>query len=209
MVLRLTSCSSRRSGFFVTVTPEKPASHELDASVEASEPHDFAVRFRRPRLKRPASCPASVTISSRPSVGQDGRNYKLIWVFGKSEYFCEGGWTEESINCPSDLPVGSLKAPDTPCACRDCPCCANALSASLRAKRSNPCRNEGSVACFVVALLAKTEEELQPQIRLAYVGIALDVARRALHQHAAGLQDVGAVGDVQAFGHALLDDQHR
>ena len=50
--LRLTSCSSRRSGFFVTVTPEKLASHELDANVEASEPHDFAVRLTRPRLKR-------------------------------------------------------------------------------------------------------------------------------------------------------------
>ena len=29
---------------FVTVTPEKPASRGLDASTEASEPHDFAVR---------------------------------------------------------------------------------------------------------------------------------------------------------------------
>jgi hypothetical protein len=27
-------------------------SRKLDASVEASEPHDFAVRFTRPRLKR-------------------------------------------------------------------------------------------------------------------------------------------------------------
>ena len=31
-------------GFFATVAPEKLASQELDASVEASEPHDFAVR---------------------------------------------------------------------------------------------------------------------------------------------------------------------
>src|SRR5665647_2788758 len=52
MVLRLISRSSRRSGFFVTVTPEKLASHELDASVEASEPHDFAVRFGAARQKR-------------------------------------------------------------------------------------------------------------------------------------------------------------
>ena len=47
MVLRLMSYSPRRSGFFVTVTPEKLASHELDASVEASGPHDFAVRLTR------------------------------------------------------------------------------------------------------------------------------------------------------------------
>ena len=44
MVLRLISCSPWRSGFFVTIAPEKLASHELDASVEASGPHDFAVR---------------------------------------------------------------------------------------------------------------------------------------------------------------------
>jgi hypothetical protein len=34
----------RRSGFFVTVAPKKLASQELDASVEASGPHDFSVR---------------------------------------------------------------------------------------------------------------------------------------------------------------------
>ena len=31
----------------------------------------------------------------------------MIWVFGKSEYFCKRGWTEGSINSPGDLPVGS------------------------------------------------------------------------------------------------------
>src|ERR1700693_5869421 len=44
MVLRLTSRSPRRSGFLVTVIPEKLASQELDAGVEASGPHDFTVR---------------------------------------------------------------------------------------------------------------------------------------------------------------------
>jgi hypothetical protein len=44
-------------------------------------------------LASTASCPASVTISSRPSVGQDGRVIKVIWVFGKSEYFSKRGWT--------------------------------------------------------------------------------------------------------------------
>src|SRR5260370_20942919 len=52
MVLRLMSYSPRRSGFFVTVTPEKLASQELDASVEASGPHDFAVRLSAARQKR-------------------------------------------------------------------------------------------------------------------------------------------------------------
>src|SRR5258708_25801486 len=54
MVLRLTSCSPRRSGSFVTVVSGygfvrarsgRLASVKLDAGVEASEPHDFTVRF--------------------------------------------------------------------------------------------------------------------------------------------------------------------
>ena len=52
MALRLIARSPRRSGFFVTVTPEKLASHELDASVEASGPHDCAVRIGAVRQKR-------------------------------------------------------------------------------------------------------------------------------------------------------------
>jgi hypothetical protein len=43
---------SPATGFFATVAPEKLASQELDASVGASGPHDFAVRIRRPRLWR-------------------------------------------------------------------------------------------------------------------------------------------------------------
>jgi hypothetical protein len=38
-------------------------------------------------------------------VGQDGWGYKVIWDFGKSEYFCKEGWTRGAINCPDDLPV--------------------------------------------------------------------------------------------------------
>jgi hypothetical protein len=65
-------------GFFATVAPEKLASHELDAGVEASGPHDFAVRIQRcssaALLASIASRPASVTIASCPSVGRDGEN---------------------------------------------------------------------------------------------------------------------------------------
>src|ERR1700686_1583071 len=73
VVLRLTSCSPRRSGLFVTVACA--SSRRLDAGVEASEPHDFAVRKSAPSSLAPpastASRPASVTIASRPSVGRD------------------------------------------------------------------------------------------------------------------------------------------
>ena len=35
------------------------------------------------------------------SVGRDGGRYKLICVFGKSEYFFKEGWTDDSVICPS------------------------------------------------------------------------------------------------------------
>jgi hypothetical protein len=106
MVLRLMSYSPRRSGFFVTVTPEKLASHELDASVEASGPYDFAVRIKRCSSKAPTRpphpAPTSVTIAKRPSVW-DGtaQVIKLIWVSGEAEYFCPKGWTAHALICPS------------------------------------------------------------------------------------------------------------
>jgi hypothetical protein len=52
MVLRLSSCSPRGSGFLAPVIDVKRKLHrQLDASVEASGPHDFAVR---PSIARPA-----------------------------------------------------------------------------------------------------------------------------------------------------------
>jgi hypothetical protein len=45
MVLTGSFVLSPVTGFIVTVTPEKLASQELDASAGASGPHDFAVRF--------------------------------------------------------------------------------------------------------------------------------------------------------------------
>src|SRR5437764_14166952 len=54
---------------------------KLDASVGASEPHDFAVRLTCCSSKAPsastASRPAFVTIAIRPSVGRDGAGYRF------------------------------------------------------------------------------------------------------------------------------------
>ena len=77
------SCHRRRRNCF----------HRLDASVGASGPHDFTVR--EPALSSlapPASTafrPTSVTIAKRPSGERNGGGYRVIWVFGKSEYFFE------------------------------------------------------------------------------------------------------------------------
>jgi hypothetical protein len=87
----------RRSGFFVTVIPEKLASRELDASVEASGPHDFSVRKLNALVSRAARVhripPRVCDDGQRPSVGRDGGDMQVIWVFGKPEYFFRWDWT--------------------------------------------------------------------------------------------------------------------
>jgi len=80
--------------------------HKLDASVGASGPHGFAVRFsavrqRHIRVHR-IPHPTSVTIAIRPSLWvRDGEHMQVIWVRRKTEYFCKGDWTGKSVICPS------------------------------------------------------------------------------------------------------------
>src|SRR5256714_6581304 len=73
---------------------------KLDASVGASEPHDFAVRLTCCSSAAPsastASRPAFVTIAIRPSVGRDGVTNEVICFGEEHEYFWKWGWTE---NC--------------------------------------------------------------------------------------------------------------
>jgi hypothetical protein len=52
MVLTASFGLSPVIGFLATVAPEKLASQELDASVEASGPHDFSVRLSAVRQRR-------------------------------------------------------------------------------------------------------------------------------------------------------------
>jgi len=80
----------------------------LDAGVEASEPHDFAVRKSAPSSLAPpastASRPASVTIASAPLRDETARISELIWVRREQKYFCKWGWTGKLANT-TDLPV--------------------------------------------------------------------------------------------------------
>src|ERR1700687_2620392 len=68
---------------------------KLDAGVEASGPHDFAVRGRRcssPALPAStASRPASVTIASRPSVGRDDESSRSDLPDARSGIFLKIG----------------------------------------------------------------------------------------------------------------------
>jgi len=105
---------------------------KLDASVGASGPHDFAVRSMRLSSARPVTAHGKPALRShrapdaarvhripprvrddgqRPSVGRDSNHIALIWVFGKSEYFCKGAG-----QVFADLPAGLIRtaAPGLP-----------------------------------------------------------------------------------------------
>jgi hypothetical protein len=70
---------------------------KLDAGVEASGPHDFAVReVALSSLAPPASTasrPASVTIASAPLGDGMARDIEVIWAKGEGEYFWRRDWT--------------------------------------------------------------------------------------------------------------------
>ena len=76
---------------------EASASQELDASVGASGPHDFAVRIGAARLatqtRPPRPAPTSVTLANAPLSERDRRNKPMIWVSRKQQYFFNHGWT--------------------------------------------------------------------------------------------------------------------
>jgi len=80
----------------------------LDAGVEASGPHDFAVRIKRCSTATlsasTASRPAFVTIASRPSVGRDGGINKAVSTKRRSEIFLKKG-LDSRID---KLPVGQI-----------------------------------------------------------------------------------------------------
>ena len=77
---------------------------KLDASVEASGPHDFAVRKHAPSSEAPpastASRPASVTIAIRPSVGRDGGINKAVSSKRRSEKFFGRGLDRQITTSP-------------------------------------------------------------------------------------------------------------
>jgi hypothetical protein len=68
---------------------------QLDAGVEASGPHDFAVRvstFRQSVLPAStASRPALMTLRNAPLWDGTARLSEPIWVGREAEYFCKGG----------------------------------------------------------------------------------------------------------------------
>ncbi len=155
----------RRFRIWFCLRPVGPTSlRELDAGVEASGPHDFAVRFsisrqlavyrsrgnpalpsrralRRCRVHR-IPCPTSVTIAKRPSVGRDSEGYRSDLGHAGKEIFLQSH-IDEALVCsrrcqPLILVVlhGSARTGRR---------VARTLSSSLRGakRRSNPGRRAG------------------------------------------------------------------
>src|SRR6202140_1125945 len=81
-----------------------PASGRQD---HTTSPSASRIARQARSLRPPHPAPRFVTLRNAPLWDGTARVIKVIWVFGKSEYFCKEGWTEGLINCPGDLPVGS------------------------------------------------------------------------------------------------------
>jgi hypothetical protein len=122
------SCHRHLAGYGASARLGLHTSARLDAGVEASGPHDFAVRCSAVRLRAQGIAHGSIKPAlrshlargrcrvhripsrvnddgQRPSVGRDGESYSLICISEKQKYFCERGWTTDhrtaAVICPS------------------------------------------------------------------------------------------------------------
>jgi hypothetical protein len=97
MVLTASFVLSPAIGLFCHRRPRKlvfanltPASRRQDHTTSPSASKTLSSAAP---LASIASNPASVTIAIRPLSGVDGCGYKVIWDFGKPEYFFKRDWT--------------------------------------------------------------------------------------------------------------------
>src|SRR6202790_1146038 len=120
------SCHRRLADIGTSARSGSRTSARLDAGVEASGPHDFAVRCSTVRLRasgiahgnppcdhhargrcRVHRIPPRVNDDGqRPSVGRDGESHSLILVSEKRKYFCKRDWTGTLLDSPSGKSVG-------------------------------------------------------------------------------------------------------
>jgi hypothetical protein len=95
MVLTVSFVLSPAIGLSCHRRPRELGSRELDAGVEASGPHDFAVRVSTFRQSAPpastASRPALMTLRNAPLSGRDGRISASDLPDGASEIFLQKG----------------------------------------------------------------------------------------------------------------------
>jgi hypothetical protein len=135
MVLRLTSCPPRRSGFLVTVASRisarppgrarappqdlTPASRRQDHTTSPSAAAPFVCahrdRSRKSALRSPCAralprpphpAPTFVTMAKRPSEGRDGESYRFDLGFGKTEIFFQKGLDRQQHQPSLICPTG-------------------------------------------------------------------------------------------------------
>ena len=115
---------SSADSWLVRTRSGRLAFRKLDAGVEASGPHDFAVRElhrssarlviahgheARPaipshaRRRRVHRIPPNVRDDRDTPLSRDGTamDIDLIWVGRKQDSFCKRGWTAKTVICPS------------------------------------------------------------------------------------------------------------
>jgi hypothetical protein len=80
-----------------------PASGHQDHTTSPSAPTPFVIGASASTASRSTS----VAIASAPLTEQDETRYRLICDFGKSEYFCKGGWTRGLENREVICPPGN------------------------------------------------------------------------------------------------------
>src|SRR6202022_4070026 len=80
-----------------------PASRRQDHTTSPSAATSFVrAPLARPTLPRPPHpAPTFVTMANAPPRDGTAPVLNLIWVCGEAEYFCKGGWTPNSLICPS------------------------------------------------------------------------------------------------------------
>jgi hypothetical protein len=90
---------------FLPPSPAEVAFHKLDASVEASGPHDFAVRFSAVRYRhiRVHRIPPRVRDDREPPLRWDGTAEisEVIWVGREAKIFLKMGLDSKSLICPT------------------------------------------------------------------------------------------------------------
>ena len=105
MVLTVSSALSLVTGL-VCHHHQRNLFRQLDASVGASGPHGFAVRDPSAFVSsaiRVHRIPSRVPDDREPPLQWDetATDMQVIWVRREWKNFCKGGWTGESVICPS------------------------------------------------------------------------------------------------------------
>src|SRR3954451_20972039 len=143
-------------------------SAKLDASVEASEPHDFAVRVQHRSsavLNSVHRIPPRVRDDrERPLVGRDRAIRKVFRLREEAGYFCGQGWTGDLRNSPSRT---SLRAQRSNPACEPQSWIASSLRS--RRKRSAFVAGNDGVRYSGMAANASTQPSLRAQLRMLWL----------------------------------------